>query len=149
MSDESLQTYTMTIRILPDHVDENGHANNVEYVKWMQEIAIRHADHVGCSAATREVGGSWYIRSHNIVYRTPAFLNDEIAVETRVGDLKTSRSTRTYRFVRNADGAIVATASTEWVFVDASTGRPRIIPPIMASLFGLDDTVPESVNNDR
>jgi len=111
--------------------------NNVVFVKWMQDIAVEHATRVGCTAATEEAGASWYVRSHHIDYKRPAFDGDQIVVETQVGNLSTARSTRTYKFSRAADGAVLALASTDWVFVDAATGRPRPIPAIMAELFGL------------
>jgi acyl-CoA thioester hydrolase len=38
------------------------------------------------------------------------------------------RSLRKYKFVRTKDGALVARAETDWVFVNAKTGRPQSIP---------------------
>lgn len=54
-------------------VDQNGHVNNVEYVKWMQEVAVMHSDTVGCAQATKEAGATWVARSHRIEYLRPAF----------------------------------------------------------------------------
>ena len=36
---------------------------------------------------------------------------------------------RKYRFVRVADGAVLANARTDWVFLDFHKGRPMAIPP--------------------
>ncbi|MBU0575210.1 MAG: hypothetical protein KKF28_01770 [Proteobacteria bacterium] len=34
-----------------DAVDANGHVNNVVYLRWMQDVAIRHSDAAGVTAA--------------------------------------------------------------------------------------------------
>jgi acyl-CoA thioesterase FadM len=49
--------------LIPDTaIDANGHANNVEYVHWMQRAAMSHSDFAGCTTATKAAGGSWVIR---------------------------------------------------------------------------------------
>ena len=40
-----------------------------------------------------------------------------------------------YEFVRAGDGTTLAKGETEWVFVDAQTGRPRSIPQEIQALF--------------
>src|SRR4051794_18334412 len=40
------------VEVLPSALDANGHANNVEFLRWMQDAAVAHADAVGCTAAT-------------------------------------------------------------------------------------------------
>ncbi|MFL7871181.1 MAG: hypothetical protein AB8I58_20295 [Anaerolineales bacterium] len=45
MSHPSVYSYTF---IIPQTViDEYGHVNNVAYVQWMQDTAIRHGEAVG------------------------------------------------------------------------------------------------------
>ena len=42
---EPIYTYEFTV---PDEaVDENGHVNNVMYVQWMQDAAVRHYEAMG------------------------------------------------------------------------------------------------------
>jgi acyl-CoA thioester hydrolase len=38
------------------------------------------------------------------------------------------RSLRKYKFVRANDEAVIARAETDWVFINAKTGRPQSIP---------------------
>jgi acyl-CoA thioester hydrolase len=53
-------------------------------------------------------------------------------------------SPRCFRFLRERDGAILATAETLWVFVDFASGRPAPIPPGVAAAFPLvEDSDPE------
>jgi acyl-CoA thioester hydrolase len=120
-------------------LDQNGHVNNVAYVQWMQEIAVEHYDRMGGTAPTQALGATWVVREHKIVYLRPAFAGDEIEVRTWVANLRRVRSLRKYQFVRSSDGALLVRGETDWVFVDAGTGRPRRIPEEIAGLFQLSE----------
>jgi len=118
-------------------VDENGHVNNVQYVQWMQDAAIEHSERTGCTRLTRDVGAMWVARSHTIEYLRPAYQGERLTVLTWVTNWRKVRSLRKYRFIRDADGALLARGETDWVFVDATTGRPRNIPDEVAEVFVL------------
>jgi acyl-CoA thioester hydrolase len=121
---------------VPDSaVDANGHVNNVAYVQWMQDAAIGHADASGCTGMTRALGATWVARSHRIEYLSPALPGDTVRAQTWVADLRKVRSLRRYKFIRLADGAVLAQGETDWVFVDAQSGRPRAIPDDIRALF--------------
>src|SRR5580704_10792210 len=76
------------IEVTPSSIDANGHANNIEFVRWMQEAAIAHADLRGCTAATREVGAVWVVHTHHIEYVRPAVAGDRIHVLTWLANLR-------------------------------------------------------------
>src|SRR3954469_4045251 len=96
--------YQMTVS--PSSIDGNGHANNVEYVRWMQEAAVAHADAVGCTAATSSAGATWVVRSHKVEYRRPAFMGDALHVVTWAHDFRRAFSLRKFRFERASDGVV-------------------------------------------
>jgi acyl-CoA thioester hydrolase len=129
--------FRLQLKVSPEVVDANRHVNNVAYVQWMQDAAIGHAEACGGARLAQEPGGSWFVRMHRIEYLKPAFLNDEITVLTWVANWRKVRSLRRYRFIRNSDRAILAEGETEWVFVDAATGRPKTIPEQIVSIFGV------------
>src|ERR1051325_8171571 len=129
--------FRLQIRVPAEVVDAHRHVNNVAYVQWMQEAAIGHAEACGAARLAEELGGSWFVRMHRIEYLKPAFLNDEITVFTWVADWRKVRSLRRYRFIRNLDQAVLAEGETEWVFVDAASGRPKTICPQIVSAFGI------------
>jgi acyl-CoA thioester hydrolase len=118
-------------------IDDNGHANNVEYLRWMQAAAISHADATGCTAATTAAGASWVVRSHHVEYLQPTFAGDRVIVLTWVSTFRKASSLRKYLLLRKADGAVIARGETDWVFVDAQTGRPISIPGEVSSVFEL------------
>ena len=118
-----------------DAEDENGHVNNVVYVQWMQDIAIRHATAAGATAAARSLGCSWVARSHQIEYRVPAYAGDSIEAVTWIASCHGVRSVRRYRFVRTSDAKVLAVGETQWVFVSLAGGRPQPIPESVRQCF--------------
>jgi len=118
-----------------DVIDANGHVSNVAYVQWMQDVAVRHFHGLGCALAMRAAGGTWVARSHRIEYLRPAYDGDRLRATTWVADFSRVRSRRKYEFTRVSDGVVVAKGETDWVFVDADTGRPRAIPDEIRAAF--------------
>jgi len=116
-------------------IDANGHVNNVEYVRWMQRAAISHSDSAGCTIATKAAGASWVVRSHHIEYLLPSFAGDKLVILTWISTLRKASSLRKYLFLREGDRAVVARGETSWVFVEARTGRPKLIPREVSSVF--------------
>lgn len=116
-------------------VDVNGHVNNVTYVQWMQEAAIRHADATGGTRLAEAIGAIWVVRTHQVEYLRPAFAGDKFLVMTWVSDFRKVRSLRKYKFIRASDRATLVQAQTDWVFVNATTGRPQAIPDDIRQAF--------------
>jgi len=116
-------------------IDTNGHANNVAYVRWMIDVAIKHSRASGSYELMHEHGGSWVVRSHHIEYLRPALLDDRIEASTWIVNFSRVRSLRRYQFVRVSDGAVLAKGETDWVFIDATSGRPRSIPEEIKAAF--------------
>ena len=129
--------YRFDITVPAEAVDENRHANNVAYVQWMQEAAIQHSAAAGCTVMTRALGAAWVVRTHRIEYLNPAFAGDALTVLTWVANFRKVRSLRRYKFIRAADRTVLAQGETDWVFVDAGTGRPRTIPDEIKNAFGI------------
>ena len=129
--------YQYTFIVPEQAMDENGHVNNVEYVRWMQQAAELHAQEEGCTQATRFFGATWVVRTHQIEYFKPVFAREQITVLTWVSNWRRARSLRKYKFLRDSEGGTLAAGETDWIFVDAQTGRPRAIPQSISDLFEL------------
>ncbi|MDJ0736874.1 MAG: acyl-CoA thioesterase [Nostocaceae cyanobacterium] len=129
--------YQHTLIVPEQAIDENGHVNNVEYLRWMQQVAQLHSEVEGCTQATSILGATWVVRTHRIEYFQPAFAREQIAVLTWVSNWRRARSLRKYKFVRLSERSILAAGETEWIFVDAENGRPRSIPESVSGLFEL------------
>ena len=133
--------YRFGLTVPETAVDGNRHVNNVAYLQWMQDAAIQHSDQTGCSRITRDLGATWVVRTHQIEYFNPAFAGEAIVVLTWVANFRKVRSLRRYKIVRETDQAVLAEGETDWVFVDATTGRPRAIPVEIVELFGIVENV--------
>ena len=117
-------------------MDANGHANNAEYVRWMQDAATAHSDAVGWTLARYQgAGGTWVIRSHHIEYLRPAFAGEALTLATWVGGFDARESPRHYLLWRDRDRKLLARARTLWVYVDAGTGRAAAIPDDLRAAF--------------
>lgn len=125
----------MTVAITPEHIDINGHVNNVEYVRWMQDAAIAHSQSVGGRQALHELNTTWFAREHHIKYLLPVELGDDLVIRTWADSFKRTSSIRRYDFYRQRDNKLVVEASTNWVYVDRDSGRPQPIPEALKLLY--------------
>jgi acyl-CoA thioester hydrolase len=131
-------SYTHHLTVPQSAIDANGHVNNVMYVQWMQEAAIAHSDAVGGTEATRklgEKGATWVVRRHEIEYRRPAMLGDQIEVRTWIIDCRRVSSRRGYEFHRPSDGVLLERGQTDWVLLDLATLHPLQIPDEIQHLY--------------
>jgi acyl-CoA thioester hydrolase len=126
--------YTKTFSIPASSIDENGHVNNVAYVQWMQNIAVEHYSSIGGIQA-QGPDATWVVRSHKVEYFLPAYEGEEVEIRTWVENIQRVRSLRKYEFVRKADGKTLVKGETDWVFVDAKSGRPLAIPQEVVDVF--------------
>lgn len=131
MSDSAVFRYTFSVP--KSAIDEYGHVNNVVYVEWMQEAAIRHVGSIRGYQPAENTG--WFAREHRIEYLTPAYEGDEIEVNTWLVEMKRVRAHRKYEFHRKSDGKLIARGETQWIYVDLKTGRPIAIPAELLALF--------------
>ena len=131
-----IPVFELTVTVLSDDIDEMNHANNVCYIRWMQEAAIAHSTANGWGTQRYiDLGSSWYARRHTVEYLAPAHEGEELLVQTWIADWKAVRSTRRYRFIRPSDGMLIATAETCWAFVNLATQRPVKIPEEVRDCF--------------
>ena len=136
--------FRFEITVSANVVDENRHVSNIAYLQWMQEAAIQHSGIAGCTAMTQALGATWIVRTHHIDYLRPAFAGDAITLLTWVANFRKVRSLRRYKFIRTADRAVLAQGETDWVFVDANSGRPRAIPDEIKNAFVVTAEEPAS-----
>lgn len=123
--------YVRRIQVPAEAIDLNGHTNNLEYLRWMQEIALAHSAARGWNLERyRSLGATWVVRAHHIEYLRPTHAGDELLLLTWVEALGRRQSPRGYCFVRANDLKPVVRARTQWVFVDAGSGRPREFPSV-------------------
>ena len=114
-------------------IDALGHANNVEYVRWVQDVAGAHWLSI-CPAQARDQF-IWVVREHRIRYRQPAFAGERLRATTWVGETSGATSLRYTRLTRVSDDVLLCEAETTWVLLDPKSGRPvRVTAEMMSWL---------------
>ncbi len=121
-------------------IDELGHASNIAYVRWIQDVALAHSVAVGLDvAAYRTLGGVFFIRRHEIDYLRPALRGDRLELRTWIDSVFAAKCARGTEVVKiSGDGAetMLARAMTTWGFVEIASGRPSRIPNAVRAAFG-------------
>jgi acyl-CoA thioester hydrolase len=128
--------YEHKLIVPPEAIDVQGHASNLEYLRWTLAAAVAHSAAQGWPNQRYLAGGAaWVVRGHRIEYLQPAFAGDELTVFTWVANFRKVRSLRKYKIVRPGDDAVLAVAETEWAYIGLAHRVPRRIPPELAEAF--------------
>ena len=117
-----MQIFEMPVPVLPADIDEQNHVNNTGYLRWVQEVAIAHWKSLASADAQAAI--SWVMLRHEIDYKLPAGLNDEILLRTWVGEASRLKFERFTEIRRKIDNQLLAQARTLWVPIDSRTGKP-------------------------
>ena len=70
--------FEISVSVMPGDIDEQNHVNNTVYLRWVQEIATAHWQAIASSEAQEGVG--WVVLRHEIDYKTPACLGDDVVL---------------------------------------------------------------------
>ena len=132
--------YEHLLTVAAEEIDRLGHVNNLAYMAWMQAAALAHSAAQGWTPVRYEkIRSGWVVRSHQIKYLQSAYLGEEIIVRTWVAEMKKVSSIRRYKIVRSGDEGLLASAATEWAFVDYDSGVLRRIPEEVCQSFEIVD----------
>jgi acyl-CoA thioester hydrolase len=127
------QAFEIIVPVQPADIDRQKHVNNTVYLRWVQDVATAHWD-ARAPAAVRETIG-WVVLRHEIDYKMPAGLGDEIVLRTWVGHATRVTFERFTEMRRRSDGEFVAKARTLWVPVTTTSGKPMRVPTEVRALF--------------
>jgi acyl-CoA thioester hydrolase len=120
-------------------IDNLAHASNLVYLRWVQEAALGHTTALGWPEERYIARGeAWVVRKHEIEYVRPALAGDALRVETRVATMGAATSVRRTQIFREADGALLCRAATEWVYVNLGKQRPMRIPDDVKQSFPIE-----------
>ena len=131
----SSAAFEMIVSVLPEDIDEQNRVNNTVYLRWVQEVATAHWRAVATADAQENIG--WVVLRHEIDYKTPACVGDEVVLRTWVG--KSTRLTfeRFTEIRRSGDDQLLSNARTLWCPIDAQTARPTRVPAEVREQFSI------------
>lgn len=114
-------------RVAGTDIDELGHANNVVWIRWINDAALAHACEVGLGPEEcRALDAVWVVRRHDIEYLRPAFEGQTIECFTWPASVRGATSLR--RTLFRCEDRVLARAETTWALLAMSTGKPRRVP---------------------
>lgn len=112
--------YSYPISIEPTDIDFMGHVNNASYLKWVQAAVISHWQRLApTEAVTTHL---WVALKHEITYRKPAFLEDDVIATVLLRKVEGTRAFYDTIIKRGED--ILAEVTSSWCCLDAHTKRP-------------------------
>jgi acyl-CoA thioester hydrolase len=120
------------IGILPEDIDFMGHVNNARYLNWVQDAVVAHWQKLAPPDAVAK--HLWVALKHEITYRKPAFINDEVIATVMLEKIHGARAF--YETLIKRGEEVLAEVKSSWCCVDAETLRPaRIAAEIAAHFF--------------
>jgi acyl-CoA thioester hydrolase len=130
----STNTHTIPITITPDDIDFMGHVNNARYLGWVQDVVLAHWHRF--APADTAAAHLWVALKHEITYRRPAFLADDVVARTMLEKVAGARAF--YNTVIERGGEVLAEVQSMWCCIDSETHRPaRICRDLAETHFGI------------
>lgn len=124
------------IGIVADDIDFMGHVNNARYLNWVQDAVLSHWKSLAPPDAVAKY--LWVAIKHEITYRKPAFLDDEVIATVILEKVQGARSF--YETLIKRGEEVLAEVKSSWCCIDAETLRPaRIASDIAAHFFPKKD----------
>ena len=115
--------FSHSFRVQAADIDEQGHVNNVAYLRWIQDVAVAHWRHAATAEQQEKFG--WVVVRHEIDYKKQAFENDEIIATTWVGEWSKVTCERFSEISRGEE--LLAKSRTLWCILDRKTAKPARI----------------------
>ena len=138
--DSAVERFEMRITVDPGDIDQLGHVNNVVYLRWVQDVAVAHW--LAAAPAVDLDKLLWVVIRHEIDYKQPAFLGDEIIARTWVGTATRITFERHTEILRASDRGVLARARTVWCPINPKTGRPTAVSAEVRALFSTPKSPP-------
>ena len=123
----------------PESIDDVGHVNNREYLRWMEDIAVEHSAAQGWPMERYfQDGHAWVAATHFLEYLRPSFAGETLDLYTWIATWDRRTSVRRYAVTRQRK--VIARGETCWTFVELATGRACDLPLAVTDAFNV---VPE------
>ncbi|RXM52755.1 MULTISPECIES: acyl-CoA thioesterase [unclassified Chryseobacterium] len=107
------------IKVTEEHIDQNNHVNNVQYVHWVEEVAAEHWDLL--KHKTEYENDVWMLLDHHIRYKKQVYLNDVITVKTYPQTPEGAKQPRKVEFYCHDE--LVVDSSTLWILFDTEAKK--------------------------
>ena len=128
-------THSFAIAIDAADIDFMGHVNNASYLKWVQDAVVSHWQRFAPAQALAT--HAWVALKHEITYRKPTFLDDEVIATVLLEKVQGARAFYETIIKRGED--VLAEVKSSWCCLDATTLRPaRLARDVIDRFFAKD-----------
>jgi acyl-CoA thioester hydrolase len=127
--------FEMIVPVLQGDIDDQDHANNTVYLRWVQDVATAHWRAIASPKVQETIG--WVVLRHEIDYKAPATLGDKVALRTWVGTATRLTFERFTEIRRERDGRLLSNARTLWCPINTQTSRPVRVPAEVRAQFSI------------
>jgi acyl-CoA thioester hydrolase len=128
--------HSFPIGIDPADIDFMGHVNNASYLKWVQDAVVSHWQKLAPAEAV--TAHMWVALKHEITYRKPTFLGDDVIATVLLEKVQGARAF--YETVIRRGEEVLAEVKSSWCCLDAETLRPaRLAREIVEQFFQRGD----------
>lgn len=128
--------HRFAIGIDPADIDFMGHVNNASYLKWVQDAVVDHWRSLAPAEAVAQ--HLWVALKHEITYRRPTFLGDEVIATVLLEKVQGARAF--YETVIRRGEEILAEVKSSWCCLDAETLRPARLTQDIIQRFFADES---------
>ena len=132
-------SFSHSFHVQAADIDEQGHVNNVSYLRWIQDVAIAHWKHAASPEQLRDF--TWVTVRHEIDYKKQAFEGNGITATTWIGEWTHVTCERFTEICRGED--LLVKGRTIWCLVDRETLKPAKIKDDLILRFVDDSEKPE------
>ena len=119
------------LAVEPGDIDFMGHVNNSVYLQWVQEAVIAYWRRVAPAEAVAQ--HLWVALKHEITYRRPAFLEDNVVAQVVAEGMHGARAFFHTLITRGEE--VLAEVKSSWCCLDAATQRPARLARDVVRMF--------------
>jgi acyl-CoA thioester hydrolase len=128
-------SHSFAIAIDAADIDFMGHVNNASYLKWVQDAVVSHWQRFAPSEAV--ASHAWVALKHEITYRKPTFLDDEVIATVLLEKVQGARAF--YETVIKRGEDVLAEVKSSWCCLNVETMRPaRLAQGVIDRFFAKD-----------
>ncbi|MEG3175032.1 thioesterase family protein [Sphingomonas sp. RB3P16] len=128
-------SHSFAIAIDAADIDFMGHVNNASYLKWVQDAVVSHWQRFAPSEALAT--HAWVALKHEITYRKPTFLDDEVIATVLLEKVQGARAF--YETVIKRGEDVLAEVKSSWCCLNVETMRPaRLAQGVIDRFFAKD-----------
>ena len=127
----SAQPFAIPIIVEQADIDFMGHVNNARYLNWVQDAVLAHWRKI--APAEDVASKAWVALKHEITYRAPGFLGDDVSAHPVLESFKGARAF--YHTVIRRGEEVLAEIESMWCCIDAETLKPARIGDHLREFF--------------